>query len=192
MIGVFVDPYPDELFYSICARICKRASYSSDRSAMQDLFGSREVIASVALPSHLDDLIARLPPECSYTSEYLIAEHTLLPFYQPFLPPERSLRLRQNMCGRKGASLYMLSGITASPIPQPQWLRFCPQCVREDKSRYGQCYWHRIHQVSGIEICPFHQVYLQDSDARARKQKRKQEFITAEDAIRWTEQQPRA
>jgi Tn7-like transposition protein D/TniQ len=190
MMGGFADPYPDELFYSICARICKRAGYPSYYRAMQDLFGSDKMAASIAFPGYLDDFVARLPLESRYTSDYFLAEHTLLPLYHPFLPPERSRRLRLDMCGRKGPSLHNPCGMSGSPIPRPEWLRFCPECVREDKSRYGECYWHRTHQITGIEICPFHQVSLQRSDVRARNRRSRYQFVSAEDVLQWTEQQP--
>jgi hypothetical protein len=186
VIGVFADPYPDELFYSICARTCKRAGYSSHRSAMRDLFGYEVFTPSIVFPGHLDDLVARLPPESAYTSQYFIAEHTLLPFYQPFFPPERLSRFRQERDERKGASLHVLSGMA---ILLPEWLRFCPLCVEEDKRRYGECYWHRIHQISGVEICPLHEVHLCGSSARARSQATREKLVAAEDAIRWTELQ---
>jgi len=189
MIGVFPDPYPEEIFYSVCARLCERYGYSKHRIAMRDLFGREWVIASITLPSHLDDLIARLPPGSAYTSDYLIAEHTLLPFYSPFLPPERLSRLRQDMRGCNGPAIHMRSGIMASSVPLPEWLRFCPRCVVEDRVRYGECYWHRVHQISGVEICPFHEVYLQDSDVRARTKKTRQGFVSAEHAMRKTEEQ---
>jgi hypothetical protein len=189
MIGVFPDPYPDEIFYGICARLCERAGYSKHRIAMRDLFGCEAVVASVTLPSHLDDLVARLPPGSAYTSDYLLIEHTLLPFYSPFLPPERVSRLRQDMCGRKGSAIHMRSGVMASRVPLPGWLRFCPQCVAEDRNHFGECYWHRVHQISGVEICPFHEVYLQDSNAEAKNKKTRHEFVSAERAVREVEQQ---
>jgi Tn7-like transposition protein D/TniQ len=190
MIGVFADPYPDELFYSICARTCKRAGYPSYRSALLDLIGCEAVLTNVAFPSHLDDLVARLPQNSGYTSDSLIAEHTLLPFFHPFLPPERSARLRLDMCRQKGLSVRNPCGLTGSRIPQLERLRFCQECVGEDKSRYGECYWHRIHQISGVEICPFHQVYLQESDARTRNKISRHQFVAAEDAIRYPLLQP--
>src|SRR5258708_14216506 len=171
MIGVFPDPYPDEILYSICARLCEHAGYSKHRIAMRDIFGCEAMIASVVLPSRLDDLVAPLPPGSAYTADYLIAEHSLLPFYSPFLPPERLSRLRQDMGGRKGPAIHMRSGIMASNVPLSNWLRFCPQCVVEDRDCHGERYLHRVHQVSGVEICPFHEVYLQDSNVRARNQK---------------------
>jgi Tn7-like transposition protein D/TniQ protein len=188
MIGVFPDPYPGEIFYSVCARLCERAGYSKHRIAMQDIFGSETVIASVTLPSHLDDLVGRLPSGNAYTSDYLITEHTLLPLYSPFLPPERLNRLRQDISGRNGPSLHMRSGIMASRVPLPEWLRFCPQCVIEDKKQWGECYWHRVHQASGVEICPLHKMYLCDSNVRARNNKTRHEFVSAERAVQVTEQ----
>lgn len=190
MIGVFPDPYQDEIFYSVCARLCERAGYSKHRIAMRDLFGCEAIIASIVLPSHLDDLVARISPGSAYTSDYLIEEHTLLPFYSPFLPPERLRLLRQDMRGRKGPAIHMRSGIMASSVPLPEWLRFCPRCVIEDRGRYGECYWHRVHQISGVEICPFHEVYLQNSEVHARNKKTRHEFVSAKYAIRKIEQQP--
>ncbi len=188
MIGVFPDPHPDEIFYSICARLCKRAGYSKYRIAMQDLFGCEAVVASVTLPSHLDDLVARLAPGSEYTSDYLLVEHTLLPFYSPFLPSERVSRLRQDMCGRKGPAIHMRSGVMASRVPLPGWLRFCPQCVAEDRNRFGECYWHRVHQISGVELCPFHEVYLQNSDVPASNKRTRHEYVAAEHSLQRTMQ----
>src|SRR2546421_4100473 len=188
MIGAFPDPYPDEIFYSVCARLCERAGYSKHRIAMRDLFGCEAVIASVAFPSHLDDLVARLPPGSAYTSDYLLVKHTLLPFYSPFLPSERVSRLRQDMCGRKGPAIHMRSGVMASRVPLPGWLRFCPQCVAEDRNRFGECYWHRVHQISGVELCPFHEVYLQNSDVPASNKRTRHEYVTAEYVLQRTMQ----
>lgn len=187
MIGIFPDPYPDEIFYSICARLCERAGYSGNRVAMQDLFGYETTVASVVLPSHLDDFISRLPPGCMYTSDYLIAEHTLLPFYSPFLPPERLNHLHQDICGKNGPGLHMRSGIMASRVPLPEWLRYCPQCVIEDKKNFGECYWHRVHQVSGVEICPLHEMPLQNSCVRARNKQTRHEYIPAQRALQNSE-----
>ncbi len=183
MIGVFPDPHPDEIFYSICARLCQHVGYLSHRVAMRDLFGRETTTASIVLPSHLDDFVSRLPPESAYTSDYLIAEHTLLPLYSPFLPVERLSRLQQDMRGRNGPALHMRSGIMASSVPVPEWLRYCPQCVLDDRKKFGECYWHRVHQVPGVETCPFHEILLHRSDIRARHKKTRHEYISAEHAI---------
>jgi len=39
-------------------------------------------------------------------------------------------------------------------------LKYCPECANEDMRYHGVSYWHRIHQVPGIEACPSHKVWL--------------------------------
>jgi hypothetical protein len=184
MIGHFPDPYPDELFYSICARFSERMQYPNKRSLVLELFGSTNAIACVSLPSHLDYFVAQMPPHCICESDQIIDEHTLLPFFAPFLPVERHHRLRQDMRSGNGPALHMRAGIMASRVPLPEWLRFCPQCVEEDRNRFSESYWHRIHQVPGIDICPLHHCRVKNSSARVRNARVRYEFITAEQALR--------
>jgi hypothetical protein len=183
MIGNWPDPHPDELFYSICARFSERVRYSSKRSVVAELFGTAHAIACVSLPSHLGYLVSQLSPHRNYDVNRIIDRHTLLPYFAPFLPPERHNRLRQDMCGNNGPALHMRAGLMASRVPLPQWLRFCPQCVEEDRRRFGECYWHRIHQVPGIEICPLHTSWLKNSSAPARNMQTRYEFVSAECAV---------
>jgi Tn7-like transposition protein D/TniQ len=183
MIGNWPDPHPDELFYSICARFSERVRYPSRRSVVAELFGTGNAIACVSLPSHLGYFISQLLPYGNYNVNRIIDQHTLLPSYAPFLPPERHNRLCQDMCCNNGPALHMRAGLMASRVPLPQWLRFCPQCVQEDRRKFGECYWHRIHQIPGVEICPLHKVWVRNSPVRAQNMQTRYAFISAESAI---------
>jgi len=183
MIGNWPDPYPDELFYSICARFSEHVRYSSKRSVVAELFGTDQAMACISLPSHLDYLVSQLPPYSNYDINRIIDQHTLLPYFAPFLPPERYTRLHQDMSSNNGPTLHMRAGLMASRVPLPQWLRFCPQCVEEDRRRIGECYWHRIHQAPGVEICPLHKLPVRNSSAHARNMQTRYEFILAESAV---------
>jgi hypothetical protein len=183
MIGYFPEAYPDELLYSICARCHDRLGYLRKQSIVQELFGTRTVLASIELPSHLDALIAALPMGNTYNADQLIDNHTLLPFYGPFLPPSRLDRIRQDMHGNNGPTIHMRAGIMASRVALPRWLRFCPLCVQDDRKQFGKCYWHRIHQVPGVEVCPLHHVHLQNSSVPAQNRSTRYEFLSAEQAI---------
>jgi hypothetical protein len=44
-----------------------------------------------------------------------------------------------------------------------QRLRYCPLCNKESKKKYGWYYWHRVHQVRWIHVCPEHQIPLLES-----------------------------
>jgi hypothetical protein len=83
---------------------------------------------------------------------------------------KRMEHLRQDMEKEKGLLAQMRSGITSSCIKLPQWLRFCPLCTEEDEKQFGDRYWHRLHQVPGVEACPIHAVFLEDSKVRHRLQ----------------------
>jgi hypothetical protein len=74
-------------------------------------------------------------------------------------------------------------GNTASSIKTPERLRFCPVCADEDRKRVGEPYWHRVHQISGVVICPIHAVLLEDSNALWRNPRNPSKFISANKAI---------
>jgi len=160
--------------------------YANKHAIFQELFESKNVRTAVALPSHLERFIARLPPGYNHTVDHFIYNHTLFPYYEPFLPEERANRLRQDMYGSDGSTLYSRSGLTASTIPSIEQLRFCPLCVEEDRKQYGECYWHRIHQISGVEICPIHQIFIQDSKVYVHTLRTNNEFISAENVAEAT------
>ncbi|MBN3879587.1 MULTISPECIES: TnsD family transposase [unclassified Nostoc] len=184
MLGYFPEPYPDELLYSICARFQYRLNYPSQRLIIQDLFQTKNAIAIFDLPSRLHRLVTALPPGCCYTVDYFIQNHTLLPFYSPFLPPERLQLVREDMCGDNGSKIHTRLGIVAGFIEMPSHLRFCPVCMEDDRKQFGECYWHRLHQLPGVEVCSTHGVFLEKSVVLTHNRRRIYEFTSAEQAIK--------
>ncbi len=184
MIGLFPEPYPDELLYSVCARFSDRVQYPGSSSVMRELFGTKNAVAVVDLPSRLGHLVAVLPPGHRYTVERLIDDHTLLPFYSPFCPPERINFVREDMLGTNGSRIHGRLGILVSK--RPEWLQFCPLCVQSDLRQFGEPYWHRLHQVPGVEVCPVHAVFLEASDVPVGTRRKSCELLTAFRAIRAT------
>lgn len=184
MLAYFPDPYPDELFYSICARFQDRVRYPSQRATVEDLFQTKNAIAIFDFPSRLNRIVAALPLKSGYTVDYFINNHTLLPFYSPFLPPERNQLIREEMDGDNGAKIHTRLGIVAGYVEMPSHLRFCPLCVEDDKKLFGECYWHRLYQVPGVEVCPTHAVFLEKSDVLTHNRRRTYEFLAAEQAIK--------
>ena len=140
MIGFFPDPYPDELLYSVCARYSERIGAPNSSRTMQELLGYWGAKATIDLPRHLNYLVSVLPLGHRYTSERLINNHTLLPFYAPFLPLERVNSIRENMKGSNKRGIHQTSGVSPSSIRSPSWLRFCPMCVEEDRKQFGETY----------------------------------------------------
>lgn len=164
MIGFFTAPYPDELLYSSCARYSDRVKYANKKSSIKELLGRPGLSAAIDFPSHINYLISILPPGSNYSAERIINENTLLPFYNPFLPSNRAKLIRCEMKrGSKNNNLRSRTATIINQIKKPNYLRFCPSCVVTDRNKYGETYWHRLHQLSGVLVCPIHCCFLENS-----------------------------
>ncbi|MEP0885407.1 TniQ family protein [Trichocoleus sp. ST-U3] len=157
--------------------------YPDKQSVVKELFGNKRIVARVELPGHLNDLVTGLPPGGYYTVDRLIDNHTLLPFYSPFFPQELISLIRKEMRGSNQQLSYGHLGLLAGHIQMFTYLRFCPLCVQEDKKQFGECYWHRLHQVPGVEVCPIHQIAVINSGVLKRNRSSKYNFISAECSI---------
>ena len=163
MLGFFPTLYPGELLYSGIARYQIRSGNLSPKSNIEELFNSRTITATADLPCGLDNLVQNLPSYSPITAESLIQNHTLYPFYAPFLPPKRAREIKDSMKSARGGNIHTLAGIMASAIFTPQYFRFCPDCLQQDLNKYGETYWHRLHQIQGVVFCPVHQTPLPNS-----------------------------
>lgn len=183
MVSFFPELYPEELLYSACARYDDRTRYPNRVTAIQDLFGSKAVATMVDLPFYLDNLISALPPSHNHTADEFIDSRTLFPYYAPFLPAGRASLLRHDMRGTSGNHVRERVGFTASGMQLPAMLRFCPICVIEDRRSVGETYWHRVHQITGVEVCPDHAVFLEQSRAPWRDRKNPYRFFSADKTV---------
>ncbi|CAK7029809.1 TnsD family Tn7-like transposition protein [Tissierella sp.] len=174
----FPTPYKDELLYSILARYCIQSGNANAIQNFDDMFGTRNIIASIELSGKLSALIENMPLNTPYTSDCFIFKHTLFPFLASFVPKERAKEVIENMKDGDVSKAYNMLGLTASNIIYNRYFRFCPECMKEDIKIYGETYWHRIHQVTGVFICPEHKEPLHDSTVLMRGANR-QAYISA-------------
>lgn len=181
MLGYFPVPYPDELLYSVIARYKLHQGIISDRQIVNDLFGSRNVAAVVDFPGHLLDLQQRTFHLTHIAAAQWLAKHTLYPAYRNFLPSNRNEKIVQSILSGKAWDVHTRTGVAASNIKVPKFLRVCKHCYRQELELLGEPYWHRLHQLSGVMVCPAHKEYLYETDALFRPQG-KYEFFPAIDA----------
>lgn len=163
MLTFFPEMLPDEFLYSVIARYANIMRYSNLKEVHSQIFGSMNLRSVIEMPTHIDSLISNLPDGHLYTAEEIINNHTFFPYYTAFLSPERGAIIRGYMQGDGGDAIYLFSGITTYSISKTLFLKYCPICITEDIKNYGTSYWHRVHQLPGVEICPQHQVFLIDS-----------------------------
>lgn len=165
MLSFFPSLYPGELLYSALARYHIRSGNKSFRQTDLELFGyTSGQLCRVTLTNNLNYLVKNLSLFSQLRFSDLLQNHTLYPFYATFLMPQEIWRLRDCM-GKKlsGSILEVAKVATLSTDDSNKFLKFCPVCLKQDTQEYGEPYWHRIHQVPGILVCPNHAVVLHDS-----------------------------
>lgn len=166
MMYYFPIPYPDELLYSIIARYCIQSGNTNVIYSSEDIFGrdNRNLAISPELPGNIELLVSNLSESTKLTSDSFIYYSTLFPYIAAFLPEEKAREVYNIMREGKTSVIYNKSGLVSGSIKSNRMFRFCPKCIEEDTRKYGEAYWHRSHQVTGVFMCPIHKEPIYDSD----------------------------
>lgn len=160
MIDCLPPIYPDELVYSWIARWYVRSGYSAYSDVIGLFYEKRTIRPDIEFINRFNG--AALAAVSAVTSiEELILEHTMFPHYGRFLPPERLRRAWHAMRKLEGDPHNLLAIPTRKN--GTRYLRYCPCCVAKDRQKYGETYWHRSHQLVGVDVCPYHGSYLLDT-----------------------------
>lgn len=145
---------------------------------VNDLFGSRNVAAVVDFPGHLLDLEQKTYQLTHIAANHWLTKHSLYPAYKHFLQADTNEKVVQSVLTGKAWDVHTRTGVAASSIKVPKFLRLCKHCYRHELELFGEPYWHRLHQLSGVMVCPIHKEYLFETDALFRPQG-KYEFFPA-------------
>lgn len=160
MISYFPQIYPDELLYSQLARYYYKSGYMAYIFAAEDLFESRWVRPDIEfVNSYTQKAYGAITRNLPLYE--VIMKHTMFPYYGKFLDKERRNKAFSALVNMQGGYRNLLA------IPKTnkaRYLRCCPLCVNEDRQKYGETYWHRIHQMIGVDVCPIHFCALLSSD----------------------------
>lgn len=152
---------PDELLYSFIGRISALNVLGDTRERMRQLFGDKNALPVVDLPTRLQYLQNSLGASSPWSSSFeIINQATIYPYHRPFLTEDRHIAIESLLLGNKGKSLKTLLGRVANRFGAAPELRFCPECLKADIRRYGTSYWHRAHQLPGVTACPSHKSNL--------------------------------
>ena len=149
MLRCFPVAYEDELLYSLIARYHIHTCSPSFKQTIEDLFGSKNFVAVVDLPPHLERLHQYTSHITRQNVTDILLRHTLYPLFAPFLGPEPAARVRASMLSDYGGDVHTRAGIVASRLKRPGVLRVCPVCHQEQVRRNAEAYWQRLFQVTG-------------------------------------------
>ncbi|WP_071396588.1 TnsD family Tn7-like transposition protein [Bacillus tuaregi] len=157
MLPFFTEPYPDELIYSAIARYHFYSGNIDYKDTLEEVFQSRSVIPSIEIGSHFHALVQQMGNH--YSVDKLLANHTVYPFYAPFLSKQRQQDILRDVQD-DGKGLYARLGMVAGSICRKEGLYYCPQCSLLDIEKYGEPYIHREHQLQGVDLCSRHFLQL--------------------------------
>ena len=159
--------YPDELVYSWLSRYFVYSGCTNNRMLLSQILYSKSNNPSIEFIGHLNEAAERQITQV-YSMDDLILNHTMFPQYARFLTAERrKAALTELECYCDPHKVFTI-------LPRNErelWLKYCPLCVAEDRKKYGETYWHRIHQVRNMMICPTHRCKLVNSGVDARSEK---------------------
>lgn len=182
MITQFPAIYPDELLYSQLARYHARSGNLAYTFTAEQLFQSKTVRPDVEfLNTYTPQALSILTSTMSL--EEIIMKHTMFPYYGRFLKVDRRMEAFNSLVNMQTDYRRLL------PIPKSRsvrYLRYCPVCVQNDREKFGETYWHRIHQMVGVDVCPTHHCRLINS-AIPTNSSVSPNLIAAEDEISDTE-----
>lgn len=97
----------------------------------------------------------------------IFKNQTLGSLFMHFMP-ESGLKIYQSLLKNDGNAAFRQSCLSNFRETKKLTINHCSECAVEDIQNYGISYWHRIHQIPGIECCPIHNTRLIENDLPAR------------------------
>ncbi len=86
------------------------------------------------------------------------------PYMSIIYPDTFKFQVASVINGADAPKTFDKTGTQRSHRLWPKYLRYCPDCVREDIDNYGETYWHRVHQLPAMLYCTKHHARLFESD----------------------------
>ncbi|MBZ1329747.1 hypothetical protein FDG42_08830 [Clostridium botulinum] len=161
MISYFPKVYEDELFYSIVSRYHFYIGNVNSKATLLDIYGDINKIATIEFPSDIKSLINKLPEDLGLNEESIILNNTAFPYYYPFLPKKRAMKIKKELINGNGKGIKAQIGFIAGSICKKDGIMYCYQCALKEINEHGEAYFHRAHQLQGVYVCEKHKCYLQ-------------------------------
>lgn len=179
-ISYFPQIYEDELIYSVLARFFVHSGYLHYKDVEQDLFCTRQSRVDKEFAKHLKPEIVNELTK-NMTIEELLERHTMYPFYGRFIDGNRRNTAFLALLSMDGdfSKLFSVPNLRKG---EHRYMRFCPACVLNDREKHGETYWHRLHQMRHVNLCPIHGCNLIDSSVSLDTTK-SVNLVSAEEAI---------
>lgn len=183
MISALPPYISGEPFVDIVNRYGAMLRFKTCDALMEHIFGVRHLRLAADLPGMLGAFARMLPVGHSMTAESLLMQHTIYPYVTAFTTAAVAASLKTAMIHGNGQGTHTRAGLTASKVPLPRWLRFCPCCVEMDRQTHGICFWRLVHQTWPVLVCPNHAVWLEESPLPVRDRSCRESVLTADAVV---------
>lgn len=154
-----VIPIAGESIYSILARSHILDANYSPLLTLKSRTGVRGYKPLSGLPTHLETLARSIYVPAGPLR--LIQAHTHFPLYAHFLSQDRQELVKKAMLNEGSPKARL--GLLRNDMGARDWRRYCIKCKETDIERNGVAIWHREHSLSGVMICPVHDMYLYEN-----------------------------
>ncbi len=162
MINYIPPLYEDELIYSWLSRTYAHSGYNHYTYFAKEVFEVPTVRPDFEFINHYKpELLSFLTKDKTLFD--IICRHTMFPYYARFMSKDRRIEAYEALSAFDSKTFYQRITMPKSKTCEVRYLRYCPLCVGEDREQYGETYWHRVHQIRHINICPKHLCYLKNS-----------------------------
>ena len=101
-----------------------------------------------------------------------VLDHSSYPVYGTILGRDRLQSLMDMIDGEElkdGREKYLTRAVLICSWMRKTSLYYCPACAEEELARYGESYWHRMHQLPGVNVCLTQRLVLCDSGMTVRQ-----------------------
>ena len=160
----FPEPYPDECLYSIFCRYFVRSAETSHQRIRKELYGSYvSNTPSIFNPRVLRKFDIWFSGDAGLNRKTITLKHTMYQYMSIFYSDDLINAANKYIETGEIEERFERSQIIKTKNVRKEFLSYCPECVKEDIRTFGETYWHRLHQIQGVECCPKHYVQIESS-----------------------------
>jgi hypothetical protein len=157
-------PYPDEAVGSVLIRA--QLIYGiSIKPMLSWIHGSPTPRSSHSF--HLVTEVDRVATLCGMEPREFLYDHTVFPYVTACLPKHYAANLEAKFLGATDAKNFSMASLVGNASQGAPMRRYCLHCASDDLIRHGETYWHRLHQLPTVLICPLHKAPLVQTGVHA-------------------------
>ncbi|MGI2029394.1 TnsD family Tn7-like transposition protein [Endozoicomonas acroporae] len=155
--------FPDELLFCRIIRHFIQSGMTST-NYLEWMFGTRKVSIHPVLTCDIEN-ISQYSRE---NAEKILYQQTLAPLFFIFMP-NQAFNLQKSMISGNSSKALRICQYHKFNYESGLSLKYCSLCARDDLRNCGVAYWHRDHQILGVNTCSTHGILLNVKSVAARQ-----------------------